>query len=53
MPTLRVKRFAVRDAATMERIGSKRSWIAADLAQREADKLSKRGKAAIVVPLED
>ncbi len=37
----------------MERVGSGRSWLARDLAQREADKLVKKGQAAIVVPVEE
>lgn len=52
MPTLRVKRFAVRDATTLKRL-SERSFLTEKLAQITADKFVKRGKAAVVVPVED
>jgi hypothetical protein len=53
MPTLRVKRYAVRDANTLVRLGSHRNWMSESLAQGEADKLVKKGYAAIVVPVEE
>jgi len=53
MTVLKVKRFAVRDAQTMKRLGSGLNWFSADQAQREADKLIRKGKSAIVVPVEE
>ena len=52
MPTLRVKQFVVRDAVTLERL-KPRPYLLETLAQKEADKLCKKGKAAVVVPLEE
>jgi hypothetical protein len=51
MPTLKVKEYAVRDTA-MRRL-KRHNYLTPALAQRDADKLNKKGAAAVVVPVED
>lgn len=51
MTILKVKTYAVRDANTMRRLVPM-SFVVESHAEKEADKLRRKGKAAIVVPVE-
>lgn len=51
MPTLKLKEYAVRDARSMRRL-MRRNYLTPTLAQRDADKLNRKGASATVVPVE-